>query len=60
MPGIVIYSLVTKAKTGSGLPSGPSGALGGVEGLSWLTTLVGIAVFANEFLSKGSLPGVTG
>ena len=60
VPGIVIYSLVTKAKTGSGLPAGPSGALGGVEGLSWLTTFLGVAVFANEFLSKGGLPGITG
>lgn len=60
VPGIVIYSLVTKVQTGGGLPSGPSGALGGVEGLSWLTTFVGIAVFANEFLSKGGLPGLTG
>lgn len=60
VPGIVIYSIVTKAKTGKGLPSGPSGALGGVEGLSWLTTLLGIAVFANEYISKGGLPGITG
>lgn len=60
VPGIVIYSLVSKARTGSGLPAGPSGLLGGVEGFSWLTTLLGVAVFANEFISKGSLPGVTG
>lgn len=60
VPGIVIYSLVTKARTGGGLPAGPSGALGGVEGFSWLTTFLGIAVFANEFFSKGGLPGITG
>ena len=60
VPGIVIYSIITKARTGSGLPAGPSGLLGGVEGLSWLTTLLGVAVFANEFVTKGGLPGITG
>lgn len=60
VPGIVLYSIITKAKTGSGLPAGPSGALGAVEGLSWLTTVAGIGVFAYEFAIKGGLPGITG
>ena len=60
VPGIVGYSLYTKAKTGGGLPSGPSGLLGAVEGVSWLTTALGIAAFAYTFATKGALPGVTG
>lgn len=37
--GIVAWSLYTKVSTGSGLPAGPSGLLGAVEGLSYLTVL---------------------
>jgi hypothetical protein len=37
--GIVAWSLYTKATTGSGLPAGPSGLLGAVEGVSFLTVL---------------------
>lgn len=37
--GIVAWSLYTKVSTGSGLPAGPSGLLGAVEGFSYLTVL---------------------
>jgi hypothetical protein len=37
--GLVAWSLYTKATTGSGLPAGPSGLLGAVEGFSFLTVL---------------------
>lgn len=37
--GIVAWSLYTKVSTGTGLPAGPSGLLGAVEGLSYLTVL---------------------
>ncbi len=58
--GIVGWSLATKARTGSGLPAGPSGLLGAVEGFSYLTLLVSIAVFGLQIVEKGSLPGITG
>ncbi len=58
--GIVGWSLATKARTGSGLPAGPSGLLGAVEGFSYLTLLVSIVVFGLQFLQKGSLPGALG
>lgn len=58
--GIVGWSLATKARTGSGLPAGPSGLLGAVEGVSFLTLLISIAVFGLQFLEKGSLPGALG
>lgn len=34
-----------QVKTGSGLPAGPSGLLGAVEGFSYLSLLAGIVVF---------------
>jgi hypothetical protein len=37
--GVVAWSLYTKVSTGSGLPAGPSGLLGAVEGFSYLTVL---------------------
>lgn len=37
--GLVAWSLYTKATTGSGLPAGPSGLLGALEGFSFLTVL---------------------
>lgn len=37
--GIAAWSIYTKVKTGSGLPAGPSGLLGAVEGISFLTVL---------------------
>lgn len=39
--GVVAYSLYTKVNTGKGLPAGPSGLLGAVEGLSYLSLLGG-------------------
>ena len=35
----------SKAQTGSGLPAGPAGLLGAVEGFSYLSLLAGIVVF---------------
>lgn len=37
--GLVAWSVYTKVSTGSGLPAGPSGLLGAVEGFSYLTVL---------------------
>jgi hypothetical protein len=37
--GIAAWSIYSKVKTGSGLPAGPSGLLGAVEGISFLTVL---------------------
>lgn len=53
-------SRAAQVRTGSGLPAGPSGLLGAVEGLSYLTLVASIAAFTLTFLEKGSLPGVTG
>lgn len=58
--GVVGWSLYTKVKTGSGLPAGPSGLLGAIEGTSFLTLLISIGVFGLQILQKGSLPGITG
>jgi hypothetical protein len=39
--GIIGWSIATKVRTGSGLPAGPSGLLGAVEGISYLSLLGG-------------------
>jgi len=39
--GVIGWSIATKASTGSGLPAGPSGLLGAVEGVSYLSLLGG-------------------
>ena len=58
---VLIYlSSVMQVRTGSGLPAGPAGLLGAVEGFSYLTLVASIAAFTLTFLEKGSLPGVTG
>ena len=41
----VAYSLYVKVNTGKGLPAGPSGLLGAVEGLSYLALVGGLAAF---------------
>jgi hypothetical protein len=41
--GIIGWSIATKVRTGSGLPAGPSGLLGAVEGVSYLSLLGGEA-----------------
>jgi hypothetical protein len=41
----VAYSLYVKVSTGKGLPAGPSGLLGAVEGLSYLALVGGLAAF---------------
>ena len=40
---IIGWSIATKVKTGSGLPAGPGGLLGAVEGVSYLSLLGGKA-----------------
>jgi hypothetical protein len=50
--GIIGWSVFTKSKTGSGLPAGPSGLLGAVEGVSYLSLLAGIVVFALQMAGK--------
>ena len=52
---IVIWSAVTKAKTGSGLPAGPAGLLGAAEGCSYLSLLGGIVVTLLNFVQYGGL-----
>ncbi|RAK50800.1 hypothetical protein DJ021_18550, partial [Phenylobacterium hankyongense] len=54
---IVGWSAYTKVKTGSGLPNGPLGLLGAVEGVSYLTVLAIAVVFGLQFLDRGYLPG---
>lgn len=49
-----------QAKTGSGLPAGPAGLLGAVEGFSYLSLLAGLVVFGLQVAEKGSLPGMFG
>lgn len=44
--GLCGWSIYTKVSTGSGLPPGPSGLLGAVEGISYLSLVGAIAVFA--------------
>lgn len=51
------WSLYTKSKTGSGLPNGPFGLLGAVEGFSYLSLLAILVVFGLQFLEQGSIPG---
>lgn len=46
--GVVAYSLYTKVNTGKGLPAGPSGLLGAVEGLSYLSLLGGESLGKEE------------
>lgn len=56
--GIVAWSLATLKATGCGLPPGPGGVLGGLEGVSYLT-VVGLAVWrlsARLKSSSGSSP----
>ncbi len=40
--GIIAWSAYTKVSTGTGLPPGPSGLLGAVEGFSYLSLLAGM------------------
>lgn len=42
--GVIAWSLYSKATTGTGLPAGPGGLLGAVEGVSYLTLLAGTEV----------------
>ena len=37
-----------------------AGALGAIEGFSYLTLVISVGVFALQLIQKGSLPGVTG
>jgi hypothetical protein len=52
---IFTWSLITKSKTGTGLPPGPAGLLGSAEGLSFLTVLAGIVVVGLQFGEFGGL-----
>lgn len=53
--GVFIWSLITKAKTGTGLPAGPGGLLGSAEGLSFLSVLGGIVVVILNVLQYGGI-----
>jgi hypothetical protein len=54
--GVVVYSLVTKIRTGSGLPAGPGGVLGAAEGLSYLSIVAGLVVLGFQILDYGYVP----
>ena len=56
---IFIWSAVTKAKTGSGLPAGPGGMLGAAEGLSFLTVLGSVVVIVLNLIEFGGLTSST-
>ena len=49
--GIAGYSVYTKVTTGSGLPAGPYGLVGAVEGIAWLSALGGIGAVAYHSFS---------
>lgn len=57
--GIVGWSAYTKVSTGKGLPNGPFGLLGAVEGLSYLALAAAVVIFGLQALG-GSVPGPTG
>eukprot|EP00884_Botryococcus_braunii_P011040 jgi/Botrbrau1/19938/Bobra.0059s0055.1 len=59
---VVLWSLYTLKTTGSGLPPGPGGALGALEGVSYLvvTALVGWSVYTKLQTGKGLPPGPAG
>lgn len=44
--GLIAWSVYTKLSTGKGLPQGPAGLLGAVEGVSYLSLLAAILAFA--------------
>jgi hypothetical protein len=52
----VVAATAKKIKTGSGLPAGPGGVLGGAEGISFLVALIGLGVLANQVLHFGYVP----
>lgn len=54
--GFVAASLLNKATSGSGLPSGPFNLLGLAEGLSFLTAVAGLAVLGFQLSDYGYLP----
>ena len=55
--GILAWSLITKVKTGSGLPAGPNGLLGASEGVTFLTILGGLVIAGLNLSEFGFLPG---
>ena len=56
--GIAGASVVTKVKTGSGLPAGPGGLLGLAEGLAYTAIAAGIVVLGFQLGDYGYLPNV--
>ena len=51
--GLIVGSAGKKIVTGSGLPAGPGGVLGGAEGIAYLLALYGIFVLVSM---GGDLP----
>ncbi len=47
---LVGWSVYTKLQTGKGLPPGPAGLLGAVEGFSFLSLLGIVVIFGLEYL----------
>jgi hypothetical protein len=54
--GVVIWSAATKIRTGKGLPAGPGGVLGAVEGLAYLLALAGVVAAGYVGYKYGGLP----
>ena len=54
--GFVGAALLKKAFTGSGLPAGPLGLLGAVEGVSFLTCAAGLVVLGFQLVDYGFVP----
>ena len=42
------FGVVRKARTGAGLPAGPSGLLGAAEGLSFMSVVTGAGVLVGQ------------
>mmetsp|Transcript_61729 Transcript_61729/g.145467 ORF Transcript_61729/g.145467 Transcript_61729/m.145467 type:complete len:180 (+) Transcript_61729:54-593(+) len=60
--GVMLWSEYTLKTTGCGLPAGPGGALGALEGISYLVVvgLVGFSVFTKVKTGKGLPAGPGG
>ena len=53
---VVGWSVKTKVDTGSGLPAGPFGLLGAVEGFAFLLAAAGVGVAAYSAVANGCAP----
>ncbi|MED6155678.1 hypothetical protein PIB30_007187 [Stylosanthes scabra] len=54
---VIGWSLYTLKTTGCGLPSGPAGSIGALEGFSYLSLVAILVVFGLQYLDQGYIPG---